>query len=157
MALKAQKIVPCLWFDTEAEAAANLYISIFKNSRILNKSHYESGSVMTVVFELEGQRFLGLNGGPHFKFGEAISFQVFCETQEEIDYFWNKLTADGGKENQCGWLKDKFCLSWQVVPTALMEMMTDSDAKKVQRVTKAFMQMTKFDIAKLKQAYEGRD
>lgn len=155
MALKAQKIVPCLWFDKEAEAAANLYISIFENSRILNTTRYGAGSVMTVEFELEGQKFLGLNGGPQFKFSEAISFQVFCESQAEIDYYWSKLTADGGKESQCGWLKDKFGLSWQVVPTALIEILKGADAAAAQRVTKAFMQMKKFDIEALKQACNG--
>ena len=128
MALSTSKIVPCLWFDTEAEAAANLYVSVFKNARILSTTRYikegvethgrEAGTVMTVEFEIEGQKFLGLNGGPHFKFSEAISFQIFCETQAEVDYFWDKLTADGGVESNCGWLKDKFGLSWQVVPTA---------------------------------------
>ena len=155
MALKAQKIVPCLWFDKEAEAAANLYVSIFKNSRILSTTRYAAGAVMTVDFELEGQKFLGLNGGPQFKFSEAISFQVFCDTQAEIDYFWDKLTADGGRESQCGWLKDKFGLSWQVVPTALVEMLKGADAAGAQRVTKAFMQMKKFDIEALKKAYNG--
>ena len=164
MALKAQKIVPCLWFDKEAEAAANFYVETFKNSRILSTTHYgkegfeihgrEAGSVMTVEFELEGQKFLGLNGGPQFKFSEATSFQVFCETQAEIDYFWNKLTADGGQESHCGWLKDKFGLSWQVVPTAL-EMLKGADAEKSERVTKAFLQMKKFDIETLKKAYNG--
>ena len=110
---------------------------------------------MTVEFELEGQKFLGLNGGPHFKFSEAVSFQIFCETQAEVDYFWDKLTADGGVESNCGWLKDKFGLSWQVVPTALMEMLKGSDAAAAQRVTKAFMQMKKFDIAALKKAHAG--
>jgi len=165
MALKAQKIAPCLWFDKEAEAAANLYVSIFKNSRILSTTRYgkegfeihgrEAGSVMTVEFELEGQRFVGLNGGAQFKFSEAISFQIFCETQAEVDHFWGKLTADGGKESQCGWLKDKFGLSWQVVPTALIEMLKGSDAEKSQRVTQAFLQMKKFDLAALKKAYAG--
>jgi predicted 3-demethylubiquinone-9 3-methyltransferase (glyoxalase superfamily) len=162
MALKAQKIVPCLWFDKEAEAAANLYVSVFKDARILSTTRYgkegfgqQAGTVMTVEFELEGQKFLGLNGGPQFKFSEAISFQIFCETQEEIDYFWSKLTADGGKESQCGWLKDKFGLSWQVVPTALIEILKSADAAAAQRVTKAFMQMKKFDIEALKQACNG--
>jgi predicted 3-demethylubiquinone-9 3-methyltransferase (glyoxalase superfamily) len=165
MALKAQKIVPCLWFDKEAEAAAKFYVEVFKNSRILSTTRYikegfeihggQAGSVMTVEFELEGQKFLGLNGGPQFKFSEAISFQVFCETQAEIDYFWNKLTADGGQESHCGWLKDKFGLSWQVVPTALIEMLKGSDAAAAQRVTKAFMQMKKFDISALKKAHAG--
>lgn len=165
MALKAQKIVPCLWFDKEAEAAAKFYVEVFKNSRISSTTRYgkegheihgrEAGSVMTVEFELEGQKFLGLNGGPQFKFSEAISFQVFCETQAEIDYFWNKLTAGGGQESHCGWLKDKFGLSWQVVPTTLIEMLKGADAEKAQRVTKAFLQMKKFDIEALKKAYNG--
>jgi predicted 3-demethylubiquinone-9 3-methyltransferase (glyoxalase superfamily) len=162
MALKPQKIVPCLWFDKEAEAAANLYVSVFKDARILSTTRYgkegfgqQAGTVMTVEFELEGQKFLGLNGGPQFKFSEAISFQIFCETQEEIDYFWSKLTADGGNESQCGWLKDKFGLSWQVVPTALIEILKSADAAAAQRVTKAFMQMKKFDIEALKQACNG--
>ena len=165
MALSAQKIMPCLWFDKEAEAAANLYVSIFKNSRVLGTTRYgkegheihgrEAGSVMTVEFELEGQKFVGLNGGPLFKFSEAISFQIFCETQEEVDQFWSKLTAGGGQEGPCGWLKDKFGLSWQVVPTVLMEMLKGPDAVKSQRVTKAFLQMKKFDIEALKKAYNG--
>jgi predicted 3-demethylubiquinone-9 3-methyltransferase (glyoxalase superfamily) len=161
MALTKQKIMPCLWFDKEGEAAANFYVEIFKNSRILSVSRYgkegheihgrEAGSVMTVEFELEGQKFLGLNGGPQFKFSEAISFQIFCETQQEIDYYWSKLTA-GGQESHCGWLKDKFGLSWQVVPTALVELMKGPDAAKSQRVMKAFLQMKKFDIETLKKA-----
>ena len=165
MALSARKIVPCLWFDKEAEAAANHYVSIFENSRILSASRYgkegfeihgrEAGSVMTIEFELEGQKFLGLNGGPHFKFNEAISFQIMCETQAEIDHYWSKLTADGGKESQCGWLKDKFGLSWQVVPTALADMLKGADAAAAQRVTKAFLQMKKFDIEALKKANAG--
>jgi predicted 3-demethylubiquinone-9 3-methyltransferase (glyoxalase superfamily) len=165
MALKAQKIVPCLWFDKEAEAAANFYVGIFKNSRILSTSRYgkegfeihgrEAGTVMTVEFELEGQKFVGLNGGPQFKFSEAISFQVFCEGQKEVDYFWSQLTAGGGQEGPCGWLKDKFGLSWQVVPTELIDMLKDKDAAKAQRVTKAFLQMKKFDIEALKKASAG--
>jgi predicted 3-demethylubiquinone-9 3-methyltransferase (glyoxalase superfamily) len=166
MALVAQKIMPCLWFDTEAEAAAKLYTAIFKDSKILSVSRYgkegfeihgrPEGMVMTVEFQIEGQRFVALNGGPQFKFSEAVSFQIHCKTQEEVDYHWNKLTADGGQEGPCGWLKDKFGLSWQVVPTALLEMMMDKDAKKVQRVTKAFLQMKKFDIEKLRREFEGR-
>ncbi|MBX9591810.1 MAG: VOC family protein [Hyphomonadaceae bacterium] len=162
MALKAQKILPCLWFDTEAEAAANLYVSIFKSSRILSISRYgkegfeihgrEAGSVLTVEFELEGQKFIALNGGPQFKFSEALSLQIVCETQAEIDHFWSRLTADGGQESQCGWLKDKFGLSWQVVPSALVELLKGPDTAKVQRVTKAFLQMKKFDIETLQQA-----
>lgn len=161
MALSSQKIMPCLWFDNEGEAAANFYVESFKNSRILSVSRYgkegheihgrEAGTVMTVEFELEGQKFLCLNGGPQFKFSEAISFQIFCETQQEIDYYWSKLTA-GGQEGHCGWLKDKFGLSWQVVPTALVELMKGSDAEKSQRVMKAFLQMKKFDIETLKSA-----
>jgi predicted 3-demethylubiquinone-9 3-methyltransferase (glyoxalase superfamily) len=159
MALTKQKIMPCLWFDKEGEAAANFYVEIFKNSRILSVSRYgkegheihgrEAGSVMTVEFELEGQKFLGLNGGPQFKFSEAISFQIFCETQQEIDYYWSKLTA-GGQESHCGWLKDKFGLSWQVIPTALPQMLMDEGSG--QRVMKSMLQMRKIDIAALKRA-----
>jgi predicted 3-demethylubiquinone-9 3-methyltransferase (glyoxalase superfamily) len=166
MPVAAQKILPCLWFDTEAEEAAKFYCSIFKDSRIETISRYgnegrekhgrEPGSVMVVVFDLEGQRFVGLNGGPHFKFTEAISFQIHCQSQQEVDYYWSKLTQ-GGKEVQCGWLKDKFGLSWQVVPTALIEMMMDSDSAKVARVTKAYLQMKKFDISALTRAYEGQN
>jgi predicted 3-demethylubiquinone-9 3-methyltransferase (glyoxalase superfamily) len=165
MALSTSKMVPCLWFDTEAEAAANLYVSVFKNARILSTTRYgkegfeihgrAAGTVMTVEFELDGQKFVGLNGGPQFKFSEAISFQIPCETQEEVDHYWSKLTADGGQEGPCGWLKDKFGLSWQVVPTALSEMLKGSDAAAAQRVTKAFLQMKKFDIAALKKAHAG--
>ncbi len=165
MALTKSKIVPCLWFDTEAEEAANLYVSVFRNARILSTTRYSSegteihgkqaGSVMTVEFELDGQKFVGLNGGPQFKFSEAISFQIMCEDQEEIDHFWSKLTAGGGQEGPCGWLKDKFGLSWQVVPTALMELLKGPDAAATQRVTKAFLQMKKFDIAALKKAHAG--
>lgn len=162
MALKPQKIVPCLWFDKEAEAAANLYVSVFRNARILGTTRYgqegfglQAGTVMTVEFELEGQKFLGLNGGPQFKFSEAISFQIMCEAQDEVDYYWGKLVADGGEEGPCGWLKDKFGLSWQVVPTALIEMLKSTDAAAAQRVTMAFMQMKKFDIEALKKVYGG--
>ena len=165
MALTKSKIVPCLWFDTEAEEAANLYVSVFRNARILSTTRYSSevieihgkqaGSVMTVEFELDGQKFVGLNGGPQFKFSEAISFQIMCEDQDEIDHFWSKLTAGGGQEGPCGWLKDKFGLSWQVVPTALMELLKGPDAAATQRVTKAFLQMKKFDIAALKKAHAG--
>ena len=165
MALSTSKIIPCLWFDTEAEAAADLYVSVFKNARILDTTRYikegsethgrEAGTVMTVEFELDGQKFLGLNGGPQFKFSEAISFQIMCETQVEIDHYWSKLTAGGGQEGPCGWLKDKFGLSWQVVPTMLIEMLKSPDKAAAQRVTKAFMQMKKFDIAALKKAHAG--
>ena len=165
MPINKQKITPCLWFDSEGEEAANFYVSVFNNSRVGTISRYgkegheihgrEAGSVMAVEFELEGQTFVALNGGPHFKFSEAISFQIHCETQKEIDYFWTKLT-EGGQEGPCGWLKDKFGLSWQVVPTVLMEMLMDPDSEKSQRVTKAFLQMKKFDIEALKRAYEGK-
>jgi len=163
MQIAAQKITPCLWFDTEAEEAARFYCSVFKDSRMGKISRYvdegqevhgkEAGSVMTAEFEIAGQKFVGLNGGPHFKFTEAVSFQVHCDDQDEVDYFWEKLT-EGGKEVACGWLKDKYGLSWQIVPKALLEMLSDEPAK-AKRVTKAFMQMKKFDIAALRRAYEG--
>jgi predicted 3-demethylubiquinone-9 3-methyltransferase (glyoxalase superfamily) len=166
MPISTHKIVSCLWFDTQAEEAAKFYVSVFKNSKMGTVSRYgkegfeihgrPAGSVMTADFELEGSKFVALNGGPHFKFSEAISFQIFCETQEEVDYFWSKLTA-GGSEGPCGWLKDKFGLSWQVVPTVLIDMLKDSNTEKSQRVTKAFLQMKKFDIAALKRAYEGKN
>jgi predicted 3-demethylubiquinone-9 3-methyltransferase (glyoxalase superfamily) len=166
MALAKQKITPCLWFDSEAEEAAKFYVSIFKNSKLGAISHYGNegqevhgrppGSVMVAEFELEGQKFVALNGGPIFKFNEAISFQVMCETQAEVDYFWDKLTSAGGKEIECGWVKDKYGLSWQVVPTVLFEMLMDPDRRKADRVTKAFLQMKKFDIAALQRAYEDK-
>jgi len=166
MQITAQKVTPCLWFDTQAEDAANAYVSIFGDSRILRTSYYgkeghevhgrEAGSVMTVEFEIEGQGFVALNGGPHFKFNEAVSFQVHCETQDEIDYYWRKL-AEGGEEGPCGWLKDRYGLSWQVVPKVLPDMLMDPNPEKVGRVTKAFLQMRKFDIAALQRAYEGED
>jgi predicted 3-demethylubiquinone-9 3-methyltransferase (glyoxalase superfamily) len=153
-----QKITPFLWFDKEAEEAAKLYCSIFKNSKILEVSQYPeggpapAGSVMTVSFELEGMHFVGLNAGPIFKFTEAISFVVTTENQEETDYYWNKLTASGGKESDCGWLKDKFGLSWQITPRALMELLSDKDKKKSARVMAAMMTMKKIDIAALQRA-----
>jgi len=156
----AQKITPFLWYDNQAEEAANFYVSIFKNSRILGVTRYgksgpgPEGSLLTAAFELEGQKFTALNGGPRFTFNESVSFVVNCETQEEIDYFWEKLSSDGGQESQCGWLKDKFGLSWQVVPTILPELITSKDAKKSERVMQALMQMKKLDLAKLKQAGE---
>jgi predicted 3-demethylubiquinone-9 3-methyltransferase (glyoxalase superfamily) len=160
------KIIPCLWYDTQAEDAAKFYVSIFKNSRLGHVARFnkegkdihgkDAGSVMTVEFELEGLRFVALNGGPHFKFNEAISLQVHCDTQDEIDYFWSKLTAGGGSESQCGWLKDKFGLSWQVVPKALVEMLMSGNPAGAGRVTKAFLQMKKFDIAALRRAFEGK-
>jgi predicted 3-demethylubiquinone-9 3-methyltransferase (glyoxalase superfamily) len=154
-----QKITPCLWFDTEGEAAANFYTSVFKNSRILDVSRFgeagprPAGTVMTVTFELDGQEFIALNGGPEFKFNEAVSFQVNCETQEEVDEFWNRLT-EGGEAGQCGWLKDKYGVSWQVVPTALNELLSDPDPGKSQRAMKAMLEMSKIDIETLKRAAE---
>ncbi len=158
-----QKITPCLWFDNQAEEAANFYVSIFKNSKIGKIARYgkegakasgrPKGSVMTVTFKLDGQEFLALNGGPHFKFTEAISLVVNCETQKEVDEMWEKL-SQGGQEVQCGWLKDKYGLSWQIVPTVLGEMMQDKDAKKTDRVMQALLQMKKLDIKALKQAYD---
>jgi predicted 3-demethylubiquinone-9 3-methyltransferase (glyoxalase superfamily) len=164
MQLAAQKINPCLWFDTEAEDAARFYCSVFKNSRLGKINRYvdegqeihgkQAGSVMAVEFEIDGQRFAALNGGPQFKFTEAISFQVHCDDQNEVDYFWEKL-SEGGEEVACGWLKDKFGLSWQIVPKALFEMLSSADAARTKRVTKAFLQMKKFDIAALERAYAG--
>jgi predicted 3-demethylubiquinone-9 3-methyltransferase (glyoxalase superfamily) len=160
-----QKITPCLWFDSEAEEAARYYVSVFRNARIGKISRYgeegfeihgrPAGSVMTVEFEIEGQTFTALNGGPHFKFNEAISFQIPCETQKEIDHYWEKLSA-GGEIGQCGWLKDKFGVSWQIFPTALPDMMRDSDKAKAARAMRAMLGMKKFDIAELRTAYEGR-
>ena len=155
------KITPFLWFDSQAEDAANFYVSVFKNSRITAISRYTeggpgpAGSVMTVAFELDGQPFTALNAGPVFKFTEAISFTVSCKTQEEVDYYWNTLTAAGGQESDCGWLKDKYGLSWQVVPRALIEMISDPDKAKSQRAFNAMLQMKKIDIAELKKAFAG--
>ncbi len=149
------KITPFLWFDTQAEEAMNLYTSIFKSSKVISVNRAQ-GKVMSVQFELEGQQFMGLNAGPVFKFNEAVSFFVRCETQEEIDELWSKLIADGGSPSQCGWLKDKFGLSWQIVPTALTRMLGDKDAEKSGRAMKAMLQMTKLDIARLQQAFEGK-
>jgi predicted 3-demethylubiquinone-9 3-methyltransferase (glyoxalase superfamily) len=164
MPIIAQRITPCLWFDTQAEDAANTYVAIFRNSRIVRMSRYgkeghdvhgrAAGSVMTVEFEIEGQRFVALNGGPHFKFNEAVSFQVHCQTQEEIDHYWGKL-AEGGEEGPCGWLKDRYGVSWQIVPTALGDMMIDPDPAKTERVMRAMLQMKKLDIAELRRAYAG--
>ncbi len=162
-----QKITPCLWFDSNAEEAVNFYTSIFKNSKIGNISRYGEagyeihgkppGTVMTIEFELNGQVFTALNGGPMFKFNEAVSFQVNCESQEEVDYYWGKLSEGGDEKAQvCGWLKDKYGLSWQVVPTVLFELLQDKDAKKSERVMEALLKMRKIDIKTLKQAYEQR-
>jgi predicted 3-demethylubiquinone-9 3-methyltransferase (glyoxalase superfamily) len=153
-----QKITPCLWFNFNAEEAVNYYLSIFKNSKILEISHYGDavpeykGKVLTILFEIEGQKFQALNGGPQFPFTEAISLSVDCETQAEVDALWSKLSA-GGSESQCGWLKDKFGLSWQIVPRALTEMLKDKDANKATRVMQAMFTMSKIDVDRLWQAY----
>ena len=160
-----QRITPFLWFANEAEDAVKFYVSIFENSKIKSTSRYEgegakvsgqpAGSVMTVAFELDGQEFVALNGGPAFKFTEAISFVVSCATQTEVDYFWDRLSA-GGQEVQCGWLKDRFGLSWQVTPTVLPEMLQDRDPEKAKRVMAAMLQMKKIDIPTLQRAHAGR-
>jgi predicted 3-demethylubiquinone-9 3-methyltransferase (glyoxalase superfamily) len=148
-----KKITPFLWFDDQAEEAMNFYVSIFKNSKVLSVSPGPNGKAFSVSFELDGEEFTALNGGPLFKFTEAISFFVNCETQGEVDYLWEKLTADG-EEVQCGWLKDKFGLSWQIVPTALGELLGDPDPVKSQRVMQAMLKMKKIEIAGLKQAHD---
>lgn len=155
-----RKITPFLWFDDKAEEAMNFYVSIFKNSKVGTITRYgdagpgPKGSVMSATFQLDGQDFFALNGGPMFKFTEAISFFVNCETQEEVDGLWAKLTSGGGKPSRCGWLKDKYGLSWQIIPTALSEMLRDKDAEKASRVMQAMLQMEKIDIRKLKEAYD---
>lgn len=160
------KITPCLWFDDQAEAAAEFYTSVFENSRIVTIARYGEagqevhgrppGSVMTVAFELDGQAFTALNGGPVFQFNEAVSFQVACDTQEEVDYYWNKLSEGGDKAaQQCGWLKDKYGVSWQVFPRVMVEMLTDPDAEKSQRVFAAMLGMKRIDIGDLQRAYAG--
>ena len=162
----ASTITPCLWFDDQAEEAAKFYVSIFKNSKIVSVSHYtevgrehhgrEPGSVLMVAFELDGQSFTALNGGPIFKFTEAISLQVACETQQEVDHYWSKLLTGGDAHAQeCGWLQDKYGLSWQIIPTALGRMLQDKDPKKAKRVMDAMLQMKKIDIAGLQRAYDG--
>ena len=154
-----RNIVTCLWFDTEGEDAANFYVSLFKNSRILSVTHYGDagprpvGMVMTVSFELDGREFLALNGGPEYTFTEAVSFQIMCEDQDEIDFFWNSL-SEGGEEGPCGWLKDRYGVSWQVVPTALPELINDPDPARAQRATQAMLGMGKLDIAALQRAAE---
>ena len=155
------KITPNLWFDTQAEEAANFYLSVFKNSRIVNVTHYteagprEAGLVLTVEFELDGQPFVGINGGPEFTFDEAISFQIDCADQAEIDYYWDALIADGGQESQCGWLKDKFGMSWQVVPQGMAELFADPDKSKAERAMRAMLDMKKLDVAALEAAANG--
>lgn len=152
-----QKITPCLWFDTQGEEAANFYTTVFENSRILDVARYGPAgpgpeeTVMTVTFELDGQKFVALNGGPHFTFNEATSFQVNCETQDEVDYFWSRL-SEGGEEGPCGWLKDRYGLSWQIVPTALLELVSDPDTEKSQAAMKAMLGMRKIDIEALRRA-----
>lgn len=164
--MKLQRISPCLWFAQEAEVAARFYTSVFADSRIIRTTHYgeagheihgmPAGSVLTVDFELDGQAFTALNGGPLFKFNEAISLQVFCQDQSEVDYYWEKLSAGGDPSaQQCGWLKDRFGLSWQVVPTELSEMISDSDYARSERVMTALLQMQKLDIAALRRAHAG--
>jgi predicted 3-demethylubiquinone-9 3-methyltransferase (glyoxalase superfamily) len=156
----SQKITPNLWFDTEAEEAAEFYTSVFKDGRVLNKTHYtegaprEAGMVMTVDWEVNGMRFTGINGGPDFKFSEAVSFLINCEDQDEVDYYWEKL-GDGGEEGPCGWLRDRFGLSWQVVPTGMDELFADSDPERAQRAMQAMLQMKKLDIAELRAAADG--
>lgn len=156
-----KKIVPCLWFDTEAEEAAAFYTAIFPNSRIVQVAHYGSagprpeGMVMTVSFELDGHEFTALNGGPEFRFNEAISFQVRCESQQEVDNFWTRLTEGGGEEGPCGWLKDKYGVSWQIEPVALYELISDPDTEKAQRVVAAMLSMKKIEISELEKAAAG--
>jgi len=155
-----QRLTPNLWFDTEAEEAAAFYISVFENSRIVYVTHYPegapgpAGTVMTVEFELDGQRFVGINGGPQFTFSEAVSFQINCETQDEVDYYWERL-SDGGEEGPCGWLKDRYGLSWQVVPSGMEELFTDPDPARAQRAMQAMLGMGKLDIAALRSAADG--
>ena len=151
-----KKIIPFLWFDTQAEEAMNFYVSIFKNSKVGSISRGPDGKVFTVTFELDGQEFMALNAGPQFKFNEAVSFFVRCETQEEVDYFWEKLTADGGEESMCGWLKDKYGLSWQIVPTRLGQLMGDPDQVKAGRVMQAMLKMHKIIVADLQAAHDSK-
>ena len=155
-----QRIIPNLWFDTEAEEAAGFYTSVFKNSRVVNVAHYteagprETGMVMTVEFELDGQRFVGINGGPEFSFSEAVSFQVTCEDQDEVDYYWERL-SEGGQEGPCGWLKDRYGVSWQVVPKGMDELFSDPDPERARRAMEAMLKMGKLDIAALRSAADG--
>jgi len=160
-------ITPCLWFDNQSEEAARFYTGIFKNSKIGTISRYDeaghevhgrpAGSVMTVEFELNGQPFTALDGGPHFKFNEAVSFQIMCDAQDEVDHYWNKLSQGGDpKAQQCGWLKDKFGLSWQVIPTEMIQMLSDRDKEKRSRAMEAMLQMKKLDLNELRRAYEGK-
>jgi predicted 3-demethylubiquinone-9 3-methyltransferase (glyoxalase superfamily) len=155
-----QRIRPNLWFDTEAEEAADFYVSVFKNSRVVSVARYpegaprEAGMVMTVEFELDGQRFVGINGGPEFTFDEAVSFEILCDDQDEVDYYWERLT-DGGQESQCGWLKDRYGVSWQVVPRGMDEVFSDADSERAKRAMEAMLIMRKLDIAALRAAADG--
>jgi predicted 3-demethylubiquinone-9 3-methyltransferase (glyoxalase superfamily) len=155
-----QKITPSLWFDTEAEEAASFYVSVFESSRIVNVARYTeagprpAGTVMTVEFELDGQRFVAINGGPQFTFDEAVSFQIGCETQHDVDHYWDRL-SEGGKEGPCGWLKDRYGLSWQVVPTGMAELFDDPDPRRAERAMKAMLGMSKLDVAALRRAADG--
>lgn len=160
-----QKITPFLWFDNNAEEAANFYVSLFKNSKVRDTTHYDeassepsgrpAGSVMTVEFELDDQKFVAINGGPHFKFTEAVSFVINCENQEEVDKFWSKFTEGGGQESQCGWLKDKYGLSWQITPTILIDMISDKNPAKAKAAMEAMLKMKKIDIPTLQKAYDA--
>ncbi|HEU4801885.1 MAG TPA: VOC family protein [Solirubrobacterales bacterium] len=157
----SQKITPSLWFDMNAEEAANFYVDLFDDARILDVTRYPEGTpgpageVMTVEWELNGQKFVGINGGPQFQFSEAVSFMISCKDQDEVDYYWDRLTADGGKEGQCGWLTDRFGLAWQVVPEGMDEVFNDPDPAKAERSMAAMMKMKKLDIAELRAAAEG--
>jgi len=157
-----QKITPFLWFNSQAEEAMNFYVGVFKNAKVITTTRYgdnmpvPKGTVMTAVFELDGQRFIALNGGPHYTLTPAVSFVVNCENQDEVDYYWDTL-VEGGSAQQCGWLTDKFGVTWQIVPTVLGEMLSDTDARKAGRVGQALMQMVKLEIPRLKAAYEGRE
>ena len=161
--MKQPRIVPNLWFDTEAEEAAKFYVSVFKNSRLISHTRYtegsprEAGMVMTVEFELDGQRFVGINCGPQFKFDEAVSFQINCKDQDEVDYYWERLTGDGGEEGPCGWCKDRFGLSWQVVPMGMDVILSDPDSERARRAMEAMLQMKKLDIAALERAAAAGD
>lgn len=156
-----QKIVPNLWFDTQAEEAADFYVSVFEEARIVNVTHYtdagprEAGMVLTVEFELDGQRFVAINGGPEFTFDEAVSFQITCETQDELDRYWDSLLAGGGQESMCGWLKDRYGLSWQVVPSGMEALFSDPDQSRATRAMRAMLTMRKLDVAALRAAADG--
>ena len=157
-----QKIIPNLWFDTEAEEAAEFYVSVFKNARVVNKTHYteagprEAGMVMTVEWELDGQRFVGINGGPDFKFNEAVSLEISCKDQDEVDYYWEKLTDGGGEPGPCGWLKDRFGVSWQVTPQRLYELLDGPDPRGAEAAMQAMLRMGKLEVEELRRAFEGK-